>query len=193
MGRAGPGIIPVRVDQQNKVSVLFVCMGNICRSPAAEGVFRHYVEQQGVAGNFHIDSAGTIDYHNGKPADPRMRAAASDRGYPLASISRQVTFEDLDEFDLIVAMDRDNLRYLEELAGGPQAHIRLLGSFLPKRPGEPGQVPEVPDPYYGGSQGFAEVLDMLERACPGIHSACRRATSGATSGVGPKQPIDYKR
>ena len=173
MGRARPGIIPVRMDQQNKVSVLFVCMGNICRSPAAEGVFRHYVEQQGVAGNFHIDSAGTIDYHNGKPADPRMRAAASDRGYPLMSISRQVMFEDLDEFDLIVPMDRDNLWYLEELAGGPRVHIRLLGSFLPEYRAGAEQAQEVPDPYYGGSQGFEDVLDMLERACPGIHSACR--------------------
>ena len=159
--------------QQTKSSVLFVCMGNICRSPAAEGVFRHYVERQGAAGDIYIDSAGTIDYHNGKPADPRMRAAASDRGYALTSISRQVIPEDLDEFDLIVAMDRDNLWYLEDLAGGPQAHIRLLGSFLPERQGEPGQVPEVPDPYYGGSQGFEDVLDMLERACPGIYSACR--------------------
>ena len=151
-------------------------MGNICRSPAAEGVFRHYVEQQGVAGNFHIDSAGTIDYHSGKPADPRMRAAASDRGYPLTSISRQVMFEDLDEFDLIVAMDRDNLWYLEELAGGPRPDIRLLGSFLPERQDEPGQVPEVPDPYYGGSQGFEDVLDMIEHACPGIFAACRART-----------------
>ena len=148
-------------------------MGNICRSPAAEGVFRHYAERQGAGEDIYIDSAGTIDYHNGKPADPRMRAAASERGYALTSISRQVIPEDLDKFDLIVAMDRDNLWYLEELAGGPQAHIRLLGSFLPERQGSPEQAPEVPDPYYGGSQGFEVVLDMLERACPGIHSACR--------------------
>ena len=160
-------------QKQNPVSVLFVCMGNICRSPAAEGVFRHYVEQQGAAGDFYIDSAGTIDYHSGKPVDPRMRQAAASRGYALTSISRQVIPEDLDEFDLIAAMDRDNLWYLEELAGGPQAHIRLLGSFLPEGHDEPGQAPEVPDPYYGGSQGFEDVLDMLERACPGIHSACR--------------------
>ena len=163
-------------QKQNPVSVLFVCMGNICRSPAAEGVFRHYVEQQGDTEDFYIDSAGTIDYHSGKPADPRMRAAASRRGYTLTSLSRQVMSEDLDRFDLIVAMDRDNLWYLEELAGGPQAHIRLLGSFLPERQDEPGQAPEVPDPYYGGSQGFEDVLDMLESACPGIHSACRESS-----------------
>lgn len=159
------------VQEQKKVSVLFVCMGNICRSPAAEGVFRRYVEQQGASGNVHIDSAGTIDYHSGKPADPRMREAASKRGYTLTSISRQVIPEDLDEFDLIVAMDRDNLWYLEDLAGEPQAHIRLLGSFLPDYHGRPEQAPEVPDPYYGGSQGFEQVLDMLQRACPGIYSA----------------------
>lgn len=159
--------------KQKKVSVLFVCMGNICRSPAAEGVFRHYVEQRGAMEDFYIDSAGTIDYHSGKPADPRMRAAASGRGYTLTSTSRQVIPEDLDEFDLIVAMDRDNLWYLEEFAGGPQARIRLLGSFLPEYRGEPGQALGVPDPYYGGAQGFEDVLDMLERACPGIHSACR--------------------
>ena len=162
-------------QKQNPVSVLFVCMGNICRSPAAEGVFRHYVEKQGASGDFHIDSAGTIDYHSGKPADPRMRAAASRRGYTLTSISRQVMFEDLEEFDLIVAMDRDNLAELRYLAGSARPKLRLLGSFLPERRGEPGQAPEVPDPYYGGAQGFEEVLDMLERACPGIYAACRES------------------
>ena len=160
-------------EKQKHVSVLFVCMGNICRSPAAEGVFRYYVDQQGSAENFYIDSAGTIDYHSGNPADPRMRAAAASRGYNLTSVSRQVAPEDLDEFDLIVAMDRDNLWYLEELAGGPRPDIRLLGSFLPEHQGNPEQAPQVPDPYYGGSQGFEDVLDMLERACPGIYSACR--------------------
>ena len=164
-------------QEQNSVSVLFVCMGNICRSPAAEGVFRRYVERQGVGEDIYIDSAGTIDYHNGKPADPRMRAAASRRGYTLTSLSRQVADDDLEDFDLIVAMDRDNLWYLEDLAGGPQAHIRLLGSFLPGRQDEPGQAPEVPDPYYGGAQGFEDVLDMLERACPGIYSACRKSSA----------------
>ena len=148
-------------------------MGNICRSPAAEGVFRHYVEQQGAAGDFYIDSAGTIDYHSGQPADPRMRGAASNRGYTLTSISRQVTPEDLDEFDLIAAMDQDNLWYLEELAGGPQPNIRLLGSFLPEHQGHLEQAPQVPDPYYGGSQGFEKVLDMIERACAGMYFTCR--------------------
>ncbi len=148
-------------------------MGNICRSPAAEGVFRRYVEQQDAADNINVDSAGTIDYHRGKPADPRMRAAASRRGYTLTSLSRQVIPEDLDEFNLIVAMDRDNLWYLQELAGGARTNIRLLGSFLPEYQGHPEQAPEVPDPYYGGAQGFEKVLDMLERACLGLYSACQ--------------------
>ena len=161
------------MTQQNRVSVLFVCMGNICRSPAAEGVFRHYVEQQGTAGNVRIDSAGTIDYHSGKPADPRMREAAASRGYTLTSISRQVTPEDLEEFDLIVAMDRDNLSELQYLAVGPRPNLRLLGSFLPGYRGSSEQAPQVPDPYYGGAQGFQLVLDMLERAGPGIHAACQ--------------------
>ena len=125
-------------EKQKQVSVLFVCMGNICRSPAAEGVFRHYVEQQGAAENFHIDSAGTIDYHSGKPADPRMREAAADRGYTLTSISRQVTPEDPEDFDLIVAMDRDNLWELKHLAGGPRPNLRLLGVIPPGAPGRPG-------------------------------------------------------
>ena len=159
---------------QKSVSVLFVCMGNICRSPAAEGVFRYYVNRQDAAENFYIDSAGTIDYHSGNPADPRMREAAAKRGYSLTSISRQVTPEDLDEFDLIVAMDRDNLGELQYLAGGARQNLRLLGSFLPEYQDPPEQAPEVPDPYYGGAQGFEVVLDMIERACPGIFSVCRQ-------------------
>ena len=151
-------------------------MGNICRSPAAEGVFRYYVNQQGAAEDFYIDSAGTIDYHSGNPADPRMREAAARRGYTLTSVSRQVTPEDLEEFDLIVAMDRDNLAELQYLAGGSPNNVRLLGSFLPEHQGPPEQALQVPDPYYGGSQGFEVVLDMLERACPGIYSACRESS-----------------
>lgn len=151
-------------------------MGNICRSPAAEGVFRYYVNQQDAAGDFYIDSAGTIDYHSGNPADPRMREAAARRGYTLTSVSRQVTPEDLEEFDLIVAMDRDNLAELQYLAGGSRPDILLLGSFLPEHQGPPEQALQVPDPYYGGSQGFEVVLDMLERACPGIYSACRESS-----------------
>ena len=119
-------------------------MGNICRSPAAEGVFRHYVEQQGAAENCYIDSAGTIDYHSGKPADPRMREAAANRGYTLTSISRQVTPEDPEDFDLIVAMDRDNLWELQHLGRRPPARsstARLVSAGAPGPPGASGPGP----------------------------------------------------
>lgn len=149
------------------IKVLFVCMGNICRSPTGEGVFKHYVDEQGFNAQFHIDSAGTIGYHAGSPADERMCVAAERRGYLLQSIARQVDEADLELFDLIVAMDADNLRDLESIAGGPRDHIRLLGSFLPDVTGND-DAPSVPDPYYGGAAGFEQVLDMIEHACPGI-------------------------
>lgn len=151
-----------------KTSVLFVCMGNICRSPAAEGVFREYISRSGHDGLIDVDSAGTIDSHAGSPADPRMRKAASARGYRLDSIARQVRTADIENFDLVIAMDHDNLAALQKISSGPSGHIRLLGSFI----GDPGTsvagIPAVPDPYYGGDDGFEKVLDMIESACPGI-------------------------
>ncbi len=164
--------------RKTRVAVLFVCLGNICRSPAAEGVFRHYAGQQGEAASLCIDSAGVGDWHSGRPADPRMREAAARRGYDLDSIARQVRRADLEEFDLVIAMDRDNLRSLEQLAGRPQSGIRLLGEFLPDHRGVPAHAPQVPDPYYGGEEGFEEVLDLLERACPGLLAACRAMLGG---------------
>lgn len=147
--------------------VLFVCLGNICRSPAGEGVFRHWIEARGMGDRLEVDSAGTIDYHTGSLADERMRRAAAVRGYDLTSRARQVTVADLRRFDLVVAMDRANLQDLRSLAGGSPEHIRLLGSFL-----QPGQAadagPAVPDPYYGGAAGFEQVLDLIEAACPGM-------------------------
>jgi protein-tyrosine phosphatase len=140
-------------------------MGNICRSPTAEGVMRHYVAERGLADRVEIDSAGTIDYHEGSLPDPRSRQAAAARGYRLDSCARQVTAADLARFDLIVAMDRDNLEYLDRLDrdGRHEAKLRLLSSFLP-----PGGPEDVPDPYYGGAKGFDRVLDMIEAACPAI-------------------------
>jgi protein-tyrosine phosphatase len=155
----------------NKVSVLFVCMGNICRSPTGEGVFQHYVEYNGYADHFHIDSAGTIAYHTGEPADARMRESAKKRGYQLKSLARKVTQQDLESFDLIVAMDTDNLIELESLAGGAQQHLRLLGSFI-EGYSDNYDAPSVPDPYYGGTAGFEQVLDMIESACPTLLSHC---------------------
>ena len=143
--------------------VLFVCMGNICRSPAAEGVFRQFVLDREVDGAIEIDSAGTISYHQGEPPDARMRQAAARRGYQLDGASRPVVEEDFRHFDLIVAMDRDNLGDLEDRAGGAQSSLRLFSDFLPA-----GSPSDIPDPYYGGPHGFERVLDMVEDGCPSL-------------------------
>lgn len=146
-----------------KHSVLFVCMGNICRSPTGEGLFRAHVEAEGLVDAVLIDSAGTISYHTGNPPDPRMRAAAARRGYHLGGSARQVRRQDFRDFELVVAMDRDNYSDLVALGGAQEGQIRLLSSFLPA-----GAPVDVPDPYYGGDQGFETVLDMIEEACPAI-------------------------
>jgi low molecular weight protein-tyrosine phosphatase len=158
------------VNHKNKIKVLFICMGNICRSPTGEGVFQHYVKNRGYADQIHIDSAGTIAYHQGEPADARMREVAARRSYDLRSIARKVTVNDLETFDLVVAMDMDNLNDLESMVGGTRKHIRLLGSFLDGYHNN--DAPSVPDPYYGGVAGFEQVLDMIESACPGMLSHC---------------------
>ncbi|MEM7050911.1 MAG: low molecular weight protein-tyrosine-phosphatase [Acidobacteriota bacterium] len=143
--------------------VLFVCMGNICRSPTAEGVLRHLIRDRGLEERVEVDSAGTIGYHSGEAADPRMRQAAERRGYPLESRARQVAAEDFERFDLIVAMDRDNLEDLHELEVEGRAELKLLSDFLPN-----GSPKDVPDPYYGGDHGFEEVLDLIESASPAL-------------------------
>ncbi len=158
------------MEKKNNIKVLFVCMGNICRSPTGEGVFQTYVENKGYSGRIKTDSAGTIAYHDGEPADPRMREAAARRGYQLHSLARKVTRQDLTAFDLIVAMDTDNLFDLESMVQGPRQHIRLLGSFIDGY--DNSNAPSVPDPYYGGDAGFEEVLDMIETACPNLFSHC---------------------
>lgn len=144
--------------------VLFVCLGNICRSPAAEGVFADYVRRCGVEDRVLIDSAGTAGYHIGKRADPRMRAAAARRGIELTSEARLLSSRDLSQFDLIVVMDRDNYRNTLALAHGASTqHVRMLSEFLDASEGWP---QEVPDPYYGGEEGFEFVLNMLQAAMP---------------------------
>ena len=145
--------------------VLFVCMGNICRSPTGEGVFQKLVVDRGLEDRIEIDSAGTISYHAGDRADPRMRTAAAQRGYPLGSRARQIVADDIARFHLIIAMDRENLRDIRRLVaqGQPSKHVKLLSEFLPK-----GSPSDVPDPYYGGPSGFDQVIDMIEEACPRI-------------------------
>ena len=141
--------------------VLFVCMGNICRSPAAEAVMKRFAEEFGL--DVDVDSAGTHDYHIGKRADARMLKAAEARGYELTSRGRQVTQKDLADgvFDLVLAMDNANYEHLTALAGRPTLHIRVFSDYL-----DDNWPNDVPDPYYGEAEGFDEVLDMLEEGCP---------------------------
>jgi protein-tyrosine phosphatase len=147
--------------------LLFVCLGNICRSPAAEGVFLHQLKIQGLEKQFLVDSAGTGGWHVGRPADSRMRNAAAQRGILLPSRARQIKAEDLQTFDLILTMDADNLLNVQSLAGElgqiATARIKPMLSYASKT-----SLQEVPDPYYGGDAGFEEVLDLLEDACKGL-------------------------
>jgi len=155
----------------HEVSVLFVCMGNICRSPTAEGVFRQRLAAQPWAARVRVDSAGTHgDYHAGEPPDPRTRSAARARGYDLDGLrARKVTEEDLRRFDYILAMDEDNLWRLQALAGADPA-LRGKLALMMDHASQLG-VREVPDPYYGGPQGFEHVLDLLEAAADGLLEA----------------------
>ena len=135
-------------------------MGNICRSPAAEGVFRKLVTDAGRDDEFYIDSAGTIGYHAGGSADSRMSAAARNRGYSLDSVARRIEPEYFEIFDMIVTMDEDNYRDVSSIEPGNCARIVRMCDYS-----EQHDESEVPDPYYGGPAGFEEVLDLLEDAC----------------------------
>ena len=149
------------------MKVLFVCLGNICRSPAAEGVFLHLLRERGLSDQFVVDSAGTGGWHVGAPADRRMQAAANHRGIQLPSRARQITLADLSEFDLVLTMDDQNLAAVQNLAleAGTQATatIKPMLSF-----GQSFRETEVPDPYYGGDAGFEHVLDLLEDSCSAL-------------------------
>ena len=146
--------------------ILFVCMGNICRSPTAEGVMRQLIADAGLEDVVEVDSAGTGGWHAGEPPDARATAAARRRGVTLEGGARQVRPEDFDRFDLIVAMDRENLRDLRAMAPdhGAREKLRLLA---------PDQ--DVPDPYYGGDRGFETVLDMVGAACRELLDELRAA------------------
>ncbi|WP_374980355.1 low molecular weight protein-tyrosine-phosphatase [Pseudomonas solani] len=149
------------------MKVLFVCLGNICRSPTAEGVLRHKLREAGLAEQVEVDSAGTGDWHVGKAPDTRTRQAALRRGYDLSLLrARQVSVEDFSRFDLVLAMDHSNLRDLKGLRRNGSEPDLLLRRY--------GLVPEeVPDPYYGGEEGFEEVLDLIEQACDGLVAEIR--------------------
>jgi protein-tyrosine phosphatase len=151
---------------KEKRSILFVCTGNICRSPTAEGVFRSLAEKAGL--DLRIESAGLGDWHVGQPPDERAQHHAKGRGYDLsAQRARQVRLRDFDDFDLILAMDRGHLRALERMA--PPKHRARIRLFAADR--------DVPDPYYGGADGFEQVLDLVEDQCASLLEELKTPTS----------------
>lgn len=147
------------------VRILFVCLGNICRSAAAEAVMRQKVEHRGCAGEVCLDSAGILGVHQGEPADARMRRHAEMRGIDVTSISRQVRLSDFDDFDLIVGMDNTNIDDLRDRAMTPEQERKIckMTDFCRAYGND-----YVPDPYYGGASGFELVLDLLDDACEGL-------------------------
>ncbi|MBB3231608.1 low molecular weight protein-tyrosine-phosphatase [Halomonas stenophila] len=150
--------------------VLFVCLGNICRSPTAEAMFRRHLDEAGLAARVEVDSCGIGPWHVGKAPDPRARLAAAERGLDLSALrARQLAADDFARFDYLLAMDQDNLAALEaQRPAGSEAHMGLFLDFA----GLQGRA--VPDPYYGGDQGFEEVLDLVEAASLGLVAAVRR-------------------
>ena len=159
------------MDPQGKgaaPSLLFVCLGNICRSPAAEGVMRSVVDNAGITDYVQIDSAGTGDWHLGHLADPRMRKAASARGYDLVHKARQIQVQDFERFSLIITMDQSNYKNVSKLAPSESAVLRIKSftSYCTRH-----KISEVPDPYYGSAKDFDHVLDILEDGCQGILQA----------------------
>ena len=146
------------------IRVLFVCLGNICHSPSAEGVFRHLVDQEGLSDQIQIDSCGTLDHHEGEEADPRMRKHAKGRGYDLKSIARGIRPEDFKNFDHIITMDDSNFDDVIAMAkGDEQNKVQRMTDFCSHH-----KMGHVPDPYFGGPEGFELVLDLLEDACKGL-------------------------
>lgn len=156
---------------RRKLSVLFVCMGNICRSPTAEAVFRTALARHGIADRIEVDSAGTHGYHVGEPPDPRTQRAAASRGYDLSNIrARKVAPQDLGDFDLVLAMDRSNLETLMRICEPEQRN--RLDLFMNYANGFDDE--EVPDPYYGLGHGFDLVLDMIEDASDGLVTSLKK-------------------
>ncbi|MFO7260204.1 MAG: low molecular weight protein-tyrosine-phosphatase [bacterium] len=165
-----------------KTSVLFVCLGNICRSPLAEAVFRKQVKEAGLEDLVEVDSAGTSSYHEGEGPDPRTVRVARARGVEMTGRARQIRREDAERFDYIIAMDEMNLRDVQRLvaeAGVRSPRVMRLREFDPEAHGDL----DVPDPYYGGPQGFEKVHDIVERSCAALlrHIVAER---GLDAGVG---------
>lgn len=156
---------PQPAPDHQPIGVLFVCLGNICRSPAAEGYFLHLLAREGLREAFHVDSAGTGHWHVGNPPDSRMREAAARRGLILPSLARQISGADLERFAHILTMDQENLAAVQRLAQGTthRARIEPITHYCQRH-----RLDAVPDPYYGGPDGFEHVLDILEDACEGL-------------------------
>lgn len=149
------------------MKVLFVCLGNICRSPSADGILRKKLIEQGLADKVTVDSSGTGDWHIGKEPDKRSQKAAAERGYDLSMLrARQVTATDFNEFDYVLAMDNSNIENMQEFK--PAGAVRTEPELFLQRFGGNPAYSEVPDPYYGGEQGFEVVLDLLEAACDNL-------------------------
>lgn len=150
-----------KITKENPFKICFVCLGNICRSPTAEGVFQHLVNERGLESYFYIDSAGTSAYHIGEPANSKSQWVANQQGVQLHSKARRFEEADLEEFDLILAMDHENLSNIKQLNGNPEFSdkIKLLREYDPKPDDK-----AVPDPYYGGMQGFQNVFDVIKRS-----------------------------
>ncbi len=157
--------------------ILFVCLGNICRSCTAEEIMRTLLCREGMDKAIEVDSAGLINYHQGEQADPRMRAHASRRGYYITHLSRPVRISDFDDFDLLIGMDDSNISGLHDLAPTLEAESKIhrMTEFCTRE-----VVDHVPDPYYGGAQGFENVIDILEDACGGLLTQLR---AESTKGV----------
>lgn len=151
------------MEMQRPFRVLFVCFGNICRSPAAEIIFRQQVRDAARSADFLIDSAGTIGLHRGAPPDSRMSAALARKGFSISGHSRQIEATDLEHFDLVLTMDEANFSDVRKLAPGFSDKIRPFVSFCRNH-----TDPRVPDPYYGGQRGFDHVIALLEDGCAGI-------------------------
>ena len=163
-------------EVNNKYKVLFVCLGNICRSPAAQGIFEHYVRENGMADKIEADSAGTYSGHRGELPDRRMRNAALYRGFALTHLARPVSGMDFLDFDLIIAMDDQNYEDLMHLAPSVEAthKIHRMSEFLKVR-----KMSYIPDPYYMGVEGFSLVLDLLEDGCKNLYDIIVKAEFGA--------------
>lgn len=153
------------ISKENPFKICFVCLGNICRSPTAEGIFRHLVQERDLEPYFEIDSAGTSAYHIGETPNSNSRQVASRHGVELQSRARQFEYSDLEYYDLVLAMDQQNLRNLRNLDKNNRfdGQIRLMRSFDPQP-----DDGEVPDPYYGGMQGFENVFQVLKRSCEAL-------------------------